>query len=120
MVGIMQEFSSPLIVDDIISDAMSSANAGMRLKSVRGQLADMFARNQFNTARAVNAFSTAIHWAVWDHVRGLPDGRTLYRNFKRTRVARSMAEELAAQFKIEVGAYDQRRPRGLLRFLLGP
>jgi hypothetical protein len=116
----MQEFSSPLIVGDIISDAMSSANAGMRLKSVRAQLADMFARNQFNTARAVSAFSTAIHWAVWDHVRGRPDGRALYRNFKRTRVARSMAEELAAQFKTEVGAYDQRRPRWLLRFLLGP
>jgi hypothetical protein len=116
----MQEFSSPLIVGDIISDAMSSANAGMRLKSVRAHLADMFARNQFNTARAVNAFSTAIHWAVWDHVRGRPDGRTLYRNFKRTRVARGVAEELAAQFKTEVGAYDQRRPRWLLRFLLGP
>jgi hypothetical protein len=31
-----------------------------------------------------------------------------------------MAEELAAQFKQEVGAHDQRRPRRLLRFLLGP
>jgi hypothetical protein len=117
----MQESSSsPLIVGDIICDAMSSANARMRLKSVRAQLGDMFARNQFNTARAAEAFSTAIHWAVWDHVKSRPDGRTLYRDFKRSRVARRMADELAAQFKMEVGAYDQRRPRWLLRFLLGP
>src|SRR5262249_42153521 len=68
----MQESPSPFIVGDIISDAMSSANARMRLKSVRAQLADMFARNQFNTARAVKAFSIAIHWAVWDHVRSHP------------------------------------------------
>lgn len=69
----------------------------MRLRSVRSQLSDMVARNQFNTARAVDAFSTAIHWAVWDHVKGRPDGRTLYRDFKRSRLAPGMAEELAAQ-----------------------
>ena len=46
--------------------------------------------------------------------------RILYRNFKQSRVARRMAEELAAQFKTEVDAYDQHRPRWLLRFLLGP
>jgi hypothetical protein len=31
-----------------------------------------------------------------------------------------MAEDLAAQFKREVGAQDQRPPRRFLRFLLGP
>ena len=41
----------------------------MRLRSVRSRLSDMVARNQFNTARAVDAFSAAIHWAVWDYVR---------------------------------------------------
>jgi hypothetical protein len=116
----MRDFVSSPLIKSIISEAMSSAKARMRLRSVRSQLSDMVARNQFNTARAVDAFSTAIHWAVWDHVKGRPDGRTLYRDFKRSRLAPGMAEELAAQFKQEVGAHDQRRPRRLLRFLLGP
>jgi hypothetical protein len=92
----------------------------MRLRSVRSRLCDMVASRQFNTARAVDAFSAAIHWAVWDYVKERPDRRTIYRNFRQSRLARSMAEELAAQFKQEVGAHDQRRPRRLLRFLLGP
>jgi hypothetical protein len=110
---------SPLI-SNVISEAMSSEKAGMRLKSVRSQLSNMVARNQFNTARAVDAFSTAIHWIVWETVKDRPNGRALYRNFKRSRLASSMAEELAAEFKQEVGAHDQRRPRRLLRFVLGP
>ena len=99
---------------------MSSANARIRLESVRSQLENMVSCNQFNTARAVEAFSAAIHWAVWDHVKDYPDARALYRNFKRSRLARGMAQALAAQFKQEVGAEDQRPPRRLLRFLLGP
>ena len=86
----------------------------MRLKSVRSQPSDTVARNQFNTARAVDAFSAAIHWIVWDNVKDRPNGRLLYRDFKRSRLAPRMAEELAAEFKQEVGAHDQRRPRRLL------
>ena len=63
----------------------------------------MVARRQFNTARAVDAFSAAIHWAVWDYVKERPDGRAIYRNFRRSCLAQGMAEELAAQFKQEVG-----------------
>jgi hypothetical protein len=92
----------------------------MRLRSVRSRLCDMVASRQFNTARAVDAFSAAIHWAVWDYVKERPDGRAIYRNFRRSCLARGMAEELAEKFKQEFGAHDQRRPRRLLRFLLGP
>jgi hypothetical protein len=116
----MRNFASSSRINNIISAAISSANAKMRLKSVRSQLSNMVACNQFNTARAVEAFSAAIHWAVWDHVKDHPNGRTLYRNFKRSRLAPGMAEDLAAQFKQEVGAHDQRRPRRFLRFVLGP
>ena len=87
---------------------------------MRSQLSEMIARKQFNTARAVDAFSTAIHWAVWENLKDHPNGRALYRKFKRSRLAPSMAEELAAEFKQQVGAHDQRRPRRLLRFVLGP
>jgi len=107
-------------MNNIISAAMASTNARMRLKSVRSQLSNMVSCNQFNTARAVEAFSAAIHWAVWDYVKDHPHGRTLYRSFKRSRLASSIAEDLAAQFKQEVGAQDQRRPRRFLRLLLGP
>ena len=116
----MRNFASSSRINNIISAAMSSTNARIRLKSVRSQLENMVSCNQFNTARAEQAFSAAIHWAVWDYVKDHPHGRTLYRNFKRSRLAPGMAEDLAAQFKQEVGAQDQRRPRRFLRFLLGP
>lgn len=117
---IMRDFAALPLITTIISEAMFSERARMRLKSVRSQLLDMVARKQFNTARAVNAFSTAIHWVVWDHVKDSPNGRPLYRDFRRSRLAASMAEELAAEFKREVGTHDQRRPRRLMRFILGP
>jgi hypothetical protein len=116
----MRNFGPSSRINNIISAAMVSANARMRLKSVRSELSNMVSCNQFNTARAEEAFSAAIHWAVWDYVKDHPHGRNLYRDFKRSRLAPGLAEELAAQFKHEVGAQDQRRPRRLLRFLRGP
>lgn len=116
----MPDVASLPPIGHLVSDAMSSEMAGRRLKTVRSQLLDMVAGNQFNTARAVDAFATAIHWIVWENIKDRPDRRPLYRAFRRSRLAPRLAEELAATFKREVGAHDQRRPRKLLRFVLGP
>ena len=90
----MRNFASSSRINNIISAAMASTNARMRLKSVRSQLSNMVSCNQFNTARAVEAFSAAIHWAVWDYVKDHPHGRTLYRNFKRSRLRRAWRKTL--------------------------
>ena len=116
---IMQKFASSSQVDDIISAAMSSKNARMRLETARSQLSNMVSCNQFNTARAIETFSAAIHWAVWDYVKDRPNGRKLYQSFKRSGLVAGMAEDLAEQFKQETGAHDQRQPRRFLRFVLG-
>jgi hypothetical protein len=91
----------------------------MRLKSVRSELSNMVSCNQFNTARAEEAFAAAIHWAVWDYVKDHPHGRNLYRDFKRSRLAPGMAEELAAGSNTKSVRKISGGHEGL-RFLRGP
>jgi hypothetical protein len=105
---------------DIVSEAIASPAGRMHLERTKAHLSDAFGQHRFNSEHAIEAFSTAIHQAVWDLVRHLPDGRERYRDFKRSRVARGLAEALAERFKKETGAHDQRRARRFLRFLLGP
>lgn len=88
--GTMRDFAASPLISKITSEAMSSEKAMVRLKSARSQLLDMVPRKQFNTARAGNAFSTAIHWAVWENVKDRPNGRALYRDFKRSRLTASI------------------------------
>jgi hypothetical protein len=75
----MRDFASSPLMSEILSKAMSSEKARRRLQSVRSQLSEMIARKQFNTARAVDAFSAVIHWAVWENLKDHPNGRALYR-----------------------------------------
>jgi hypothetical protein len=116
----MPESERPPSTDEIAAEAMSSAAGKLRLQTTHSQLWEMFERQQFNTDRAVDAFSAAIHWAVWESVRRRSDGRKLYGDFKRSHAAPRMAQMFAEQFKRDTGAYDQRQPRRWLRFLLGP
>src|SRR5262245_42793158 len=110
----------PPSASDLVSEALASPAGRMHLDRTRAHLSDAFGQQRFNTEHAIESFSVAIHSAVWDLVRHRPDGRARYLDFKRSRVARGMAEELTRQFKEQTGAYDQRRARRFLRFLLGP
>jgi hypothetical protein len=110
----------PSSATDIVSEAMASPGGRMHLERTKAHLSDAFGQHRFNTEHAIESFSTAIHSAVWDLVRRRPDGRERYRDFKRSHVARGLAEDLAERFKQETGAHDQRRARRFLRFLLGP
>ena len=76
----------------------------MRLKSVRSQLLDMVARKQFNTARAVDAFSTGNSLGRMGPRQRQPQWTHALPQLSSDRAAAaSMAEVLAAEFKREVG-----------------
>jgi len=110
----------PPAATDLVSEALAAPAGGMHLDRTRAHLSDAFQQHQFNTEHAIESFSSAIHGAVWDLVRRRSDARERYRDFKRSMVARGVAEELATRFKEETGAHDQRRARRFLRIVLGP
>jgi hypothetical protein len=110
------------VIDTILRKAAAAPDEQPRLANVEELVTGQVKRNRFNTQRAVEMYKIAIDDCVWDGLKNLPSGRLLYRAYQRSERGTRLAFELVDKFKT-AGALapieDQRRPRRLLRFLLG-
>jgi len=81
-------------------------------------------RNRFNTERAIQVYAVAIDNIVGAWMKHSQFKRTFYREYRQSGLKGRYAKKLVAEFKTGKGRFtpikDDRPPRRLFRFFLGP
>jgi hypothetical protein len=111
-------------ITTIVERALASTEGRQRLAVAEALMVEDCQRNRFNTERAIQVYTVAIDNIVATWMKPSQFKRTFYREYRRSGIKVRYAKKLVAEFKRGRGGFgpikDQRRPRRLLRFLLGP
>ena len=105
----------------IVRHALDTPDSRLRLANAEGSIIGELERNRFNTERAIEIYKIAIDNCVWAWVKNITLGRSIYADYRRTKLGKKLAIQLSGEFKAKFNPplIDQRPPRRFLRFLLG-